>query len=293
MSEWLDRVKSHPINQRVENLIVSLDGISISPGDPPEIVSDIERLKNVAMFIQQCIDDLDPFLVPLQVLTQIDNSIQGIVTEINNYHSNRNRGHLVNANNHADKTLSHISQLVFPKNIVGLEFAKESLDSYRDASVNYLNEIENKRKEIENNVNILRARIDETINDISSQKTRLDNAIAEYQQQFSKMENARNEQFNEALNNQKQHFDENIKLFQEKIQVIIDYCKQSTDTQILENKNEFQDISGKLRIDALNVINLLEDYKDKAQNLLHVIGSTGMAGEYQKVADRAGKKTFG
>jgi hypothetical protein len=293
MSEWLDRIKNHKIYNNLQTLDSILNDISISEDDQPEIVTDIERLKNVSLFINRCLNNADPFLLSLQLINSINNSIKGMINEINNFKANRNRAHLVNANNNADAALSNNSiQLFMPNQLMVENYFEGSLNSYREASINYLKELENRRKKISSEFSSLENKINEVINEISNQKGRLDSAIIEYQQQFSQSENLRLEKFSEAQNNRNQKFEMELKEIEKNIQEIITDFEESSDKLQNDSKETFNSISVDLKSGGESITSILEEYRQKAQSLLHVIGSTGMAGEYQKVADNSQRSSI-
>ena len=289
MSEWLTRIIDHPVKQRLEQLQNILSETTITPEDPSEAITDLERLKRVAEFIRISVNQTDPFLVTPPILNPLDNPIQSIITEVTRFCSDRNRAHLVNANNHADTLLVHVSKLPLIPGDIGLETAQADVNSFRLNIKDFLSDLDIERKKLKDRLSGLDKRIEETSTEISAQKGRLDTAIAEYQQQFSQAENARRDQFTEAQNTRSQMLEQVTIEFKTKLQESLDDSKTRLTSHISNSESQLKELASSLDLNAKTTLKTLKEYRDKAQNLIHVIGSTGMAGEYQKVADKARK----
>jgi hypothetical protein len=269
-----------------------LNEISISPEDQIEAFGDIERLKEVINYIIFRLNKSDPLLVTTAVLDSIDNIISNISNEINAFKSNRNYNHLIYANNHANSALSKSLQLPLPREVLGADFGKDIFTNLRHATLEYLKKLNNERKRLNENLSLLSRRVDETIAEISNQKGRLDTAISEYQQQFSQAESNRQAQFTDAQNERNKLLDQQTIDYQKKIQENIEAFKKEVNEHISNSELKIGDISTSLTEKSQETLQELETYREQAQNLLHVIGSTGMAGEYQKVADKSRTDTI-
>lgn len=133
--------------------------------------------------------------------------------------------------------------------------------------------------------------VDSTIAEVTSQKGRLDTAIAEYQQQFSAAEGSRQQQAAETLKTHAQRLDQAIADAQKRLQDTTQDVSRRLDVALQDSFTRADEQRKQLERDSDESVSALKDMRSKAENLLHVIGSTGMAGEYQKAANAASRLT--
>src|SRR5690606_31034631 len=121
---------------------------------------------------------------------------------------------------------------------------------------------------------------------------RLDAAITEYQQQFSQAEGSRKEESNrlqsEATTAAKQALSES----QAEVAEMLRVSRESIDSTKKNQELSFDHLMSEFEDHGKQMIAALEGFRDKAQELLHVIGSTGMAGEFQKAATSAKRTSW-
>jgi hypothetical protein len=244
MTELSKKILDHPVGQSLVDLQSIFSEISISPEEPIEVIENLERLKEITSSIQIRIKQANPILMTppmLDSLSAIENSIQAIVIEVNQFRDDRDRGRLVTANSIADTALTSVYQLPPPPGIGDIEAIQEALNSFRLSALNYLKEIEDKRGTLNNRLSELSTNIDAATSSLSSkmdekntaisdqiasaesaastkidqvnekitaQETRLDNIIAKYQEQFLQAENDRLNKFMEDQSSRSQKFEQ-------------------------------------------------------------------------------------
>jgi len=325
MSEWAERILSNPLFQKLDMLKNMLDGISITPEDPPEVIEDFERLKEVTKFIELRIKQANPILITPPMLNNMDSSFQNMINEVNQFNNNKDRGHLTNANQHADHALQYSCQLPSLLSVNEIEAAQDAVTSFRLSALNYLKEMENKREETNNLLLELTQKIEDTksafskrveeenssfTNQIEGSKTtfaiqidqvnakilaqeaRLDNIIATYQEQFSQAESKRRDDFDEDQKTRSQKFEQIATDLQTKIQGSLDSFNTQTTGLISDSGKRFDGHFSALDAKAQKLLETLEEYRIKAEGILNVTGSAAMAGDYQKVANRARTDTY-
>jgi len=320
MSQWTTRIETHAVHATLDTLQNILNEITLGPTEPLEALADIERLKTVVCYFKDKLSSIDSQLLTPAGLNNVLGYIQNISNEVSAFAANRNRGHLVNANNHADSALQNTVNSLGLTIGLTVDSDSKSLTSFRETVYKYLNDLNSEKNRLSESFSSISNILSETKADISNQKSRLDTAISEYQQQFSRNENVRMEQFNEAQNVRNKKNEEAIEELRTKLQNMSDQFNdnqnsrsENFDTLTNELKTTFQSlldtstmelntlisnaesnlnqIASSLKDDTLNNITRIEEFRDKAQNLYHVMGSIGMAGEYQKVADSARRMT--
>jgi hypothetical protein len=255
----------------------------------------------------------DPLLLHPKPLGNIESHSRQIREAIAGFRSTRDRGNLETANSHSDSILASAAQLA----LAAAPDQSESVDAVkivRQRSEELLRALTKEEGRIRDQVTKLQVDVQSTVQEVTSQKGRLDKAIAEYQQQFSSAESARQSQATEALNTHSQRLDQTLTEAQKRLQESFQQADKRLDGAVTEGQAKLQNLlkSANDRTDSTlkeaadkasaqhasqqqsgqAVIDQLEDFREKAENLLHVIGSTGMAGEYQKVADSARLATF-
>lgn len=133
MSRWIYSFSNHAFNVTWEDLKTQLQKSEVDETITAS-VEELARLKKVIAFIDNALDSLEPELVPLSFLDNFNNQAAECRNEIKSYNSDKNIGHITNANNNADNLLSYIRPY-----LLSSEALKKSLLSAIRA---YTNEID-------------------------------------------------------------------------------------------------------------------------------------------------------
>lgn len=253
MSTWTERVVNHAVWQRIQEsqrIISEALGAATSQ----ETRTDLERVQTCIAFIEASLKGADPLLLTPGVLNTIEQNLVSCQNETRAYISNNNRQHLINANNNIDNAVTAAAQI--PRTTSGKEGeeAIKSIEQVRNSAELNLASLNKQGDELKQTLDKIRSQLDTLEPAINDQKQRLDKALATQQEQFSKAQDDRNKEFSRERN---------------------DLSTQS------------QDFANSLQTTANGTILELTSIRDKAQNLLHIIGNTGMAGEYAKTANNA------
>lgn len=287
MSKWGERVDGHPAIASLRALSSSVDEVAIDADFTPSAIEDLERIRSVLKYAETVIDSVDPELLPPAILNGLASPLGNLSSEFSAFKSDRNFGHLQNANSHLDALLPALLYLPSPMPGEQVEGIRETVISFRRSAGQYISAVERERDSSLAEVNQLKSKLDGMSSEIATQKARLDEAISSYQNQFSQAESARREEFNkqqlEIVANAKSAQQE----FAEELESALEDSRSELETIREQHKTEFATIKERTEASAAEHLEELRSFKLQAQNLLHVIGNTGMAGEFQKAANSA------
>ncbi|MEZ8573585.1 hypothetical protein AB6C82_01985 [Vibrio splendidus] len=108
MSRWIEVFENHAfqdvwkkIQEIKEEVIVDDETITTS-------VEEVARLSKVINFIDGLLDSCDPELIPASTWDNFHSQSNTCLQQINSYQTNRNIGHITNANNSLDNLLTYI-----------------------------------------------------------------------------------------------------------------------------------------------------------------------------------------
>jgi len=288
MGQWLDRYENHPVHgqiQTFEQLVVSTEKI-IDELEDSNAIESYERLKLILGVIKSKFDSTDPLLFPISSLNNINQQLQQVVAELNSFNSNRNVGHLTNANNHADNVLVNLSNIVIPVLPQDVEGIRESIASFRRSAGQFIRNLEIEHNELLAKHETLVQQLESITAEINTQKGRLDTAITQFQQQFSEAENRRREQFEQAKDKRKEDYEKLIGEIEESFNNDLGALTEKFHS-LLDKINESKDkIQSELTRSAEDIIKHIEKQKEKASELVTIITNSGMIGGYQDVANK-------
>ena len=131
MSRWTDAFNSFA-REKTDQLLELLQ--QVEPDDLSAInsVSELIRLKKVINYIDEVLNSLDPELVPIASWELFSAQVKTCLSEVTNYQSNRNIGHIQLANTNADNMLNYVRPYLIQKGKVKTVyeniFAKTQID---------------------------------------------------------------------------------------------------------------------------------------------------------------------
>lgn len=290
MNEWANRVLANGPLNRIKETRVLVAKTEPKPDEPAEISADVERLIHVIGTLEDRFQIVDALLLFPGPMPAFESHLQSIQSEVSAFQSNRNRGHLSNANTQADSLLAVAAQLGIPL-ATSSPIDSKAVEHTREQADKVLRSIRASERQLQQQVGKLNESVGSTIVEVTTQKSRLDTAIAEYQQQFSAAEGSRQQQAADALKTHAQRLDQAITDAQKRLQDATQDVSRRLDSTLQEAVSRADEQRKQLEDEANDAVDALETMRGKAENLLHVIGSTGMAGEYQKAANTAGALT--
>lgn len=199
-------------------------------------------------------------LTSTPALTSINSNLQNVVSEVTNFISNRNVGHLENA-------VSYIENNVLPhtwgfanigRNLPKKELA-ELLNSIDEQSQSFAMRLEAKRADIQSQLEQSAESLESLSEDLKAQQAAFDslakeqdNTLANLQSSFDEKEAARQSEFDSRI----KHYNENI-----------------------------DQIAHGLQENAETTISQLDSYRDQAARIVQSVGTIGITGNYKNIAD--------
>lgn len=286
MSKWQDRITNHPVMFTLEamrGIVESAQAVDV----PASTVDDIERIKQGFAYINQCVVGTDPNILPPGILNNIEKHLQNCLSEFSAFTSNKSQGHLDNANTHLDSALTHAFQLPAPLPLEQVESLKDAVTSFRRSAGQLLASLERDKERLASELHGANARLEALAGEIASQKGRVDSVISDQQQQFSASEGARREEFAKSQAEANAELKSAIEDRRNNFEALEEEVTAKFEAFAVSSKAEFTAILGQSESAAKAHLAELVGFRDQAQKLMQVIGSTGMAGEFQKAATSA------
>lgn len=216
MSRWIDNFSNHTFNATWEDLKTQLEKSEVDE----TIISNVEelaRLKKVIAFVDNALNNMEPELVPLSFLGDLNNQISECRNQISNFNSNKDMGYITNANAYADNLLSYVRPYLLTsgtlkKSLLG------AIQSYTNEIDKHLNKITDTEAEYKK-VQKFREEIEEYYNllFVNDEKESIEERIDIF------------------LNYAEEQYKEINKFFNE---TLVDEGHVSTKTQIIEAKKD-------------------------------------------------------
>lgn len=286
----VEQFEDHPVHASLEQIANSLSGLEEAASEDPttlELYAHVDAARRHAL---QALASCDPILVPTKTLDNINQQAQQIVQQLSNFTSNKNADHLKLASGHAESLTAQVRGIPVVLTADETDSLKDSIASFRKSAGQHLRYLEADVEKAESELSRMRQQVSETGQEIQSQKGRLDQAIAGFQEQFSKAEQERASQFTTSLKDRGDQFQKIHDEWRSKLANALEKHEGSFADLMKTAEGEHEEAVGKMKTAGEHLVNDLEGYKEEAEKLVHVIAATGMAGGYQSVADREGKR---
>lgn len=108
MSRWMQQFENHVFRLNWDLIKSLLIEAKVDDQSVITSVSELGRLKKVVSYIDGILGSLDPELVPLTTWDSFNQQASLCVGELSAYISNKNIGHIQNANTYADNLLTYV-----------------------------------------------------------------------------------------------------------------------------------------------------------------------------------------
>lgn len=296
MSEWDERYENHPLQSEVQTYDAILTEVEELASSDPKAVTQVNRLRQVHALLLKQLAAVDPVLVPFSTLKQLHSYVQQQRNELAQFRTNKNVGHLSNANTQADSVLVQLKNLNAVAAPADVEGIRDAVGSFRKSAGQYLRNIEGEYTSLQARLSELNAHIQKASEEVTVQKSRLDAAITQHQQQFSQAEEGRREKFSQveqeraerfsrALNQVEETTGRAVEDFQLQCETLLQEHNDSLKTVTSTAEKTTAELMASLRDSAAELLKSIEQQKKRAEDLVHVIADTGMVGGYQRVAN--------
>ena len=317
MSRWTERFETHPVSSGLSAFDDLVQRCREKAIDDPEALQTVERINQVLALLKARLDAADPTLVPKSLLDHLETRATVIRTGFEGYLAEGgSQSHLDTADSAGDELLLQVSQLIRVSRAEDVEAIRESVSGLRRSVGQHLSNLNDEAGESFQKLTQLQQGVDELAKVVESQKARLDTAIAEFQKQFSEEQSSRNATFLDSeskratahtqaaearaaevaqvISDSKARFDALFKQQQDSEAKRNEEYRQASETRDKEVSKLIEDAAAKLDTLLASQEQLygeyfdgLKHYKKRAEDLVHVIGNTGMVGGFQRVANQA------
>ncbi|OAI03721.1 hypothetical protein A1353_14335 [Methylomonas methanica] len=147
MSRWIDQFNSHPFQTIWLQLKDELHATKVDDETILTDVNELARLKKVVGYIDGMIQSIDPELVPVGTWDSFRDQATNCNQQIASFNSNRNIGHITNANSHAENLLTYIRPYMVVNGKIGIALQK-AIKGYADTIDEYGNSFRDKSHEL-------------------------------------------------------------------------------------------------------------------------------------------------
>jgi len=126
MSRWIQQFENHAFKPVWEEILDVTDEVLVDDETVVTSVEEIARFKKVVNYLNSLLEACDPELIPPSTWDNYHGQCNSCLQEIKSYQSNRNIGHITNANKHLDNLLTYIR----PYQVVAGKAAKSASASF-------------------------------------------------------------------------------------------------------------------------------------------------------------------
>jgi hypothetical protein len=288
MSQWTDRIRSHPVWQQLAALGPVLDQATAREGNDPAAVDAIERLRAVLALAGKRLAATDPFLTYPGPMDGLNSALQSAINEVQSYISNGNVGHLTNANSHADSVLGHLSTFIPVSFADDLVVLSEATSSYRNALERHLTDSASAVQGLRSDADALRSRLTELANEATAERQRVGALASEHQAQFSTAQETRNREFAEAQTARQDRYASLVGEYTQKLSEQAAEATRQTEATAAQSRQDLADLKEKYEQTAKQVLDEINAYKHQVEKLVGVIGNLGVTSGYLRAANTQG-----
>jgi len=155
MSRWIELFENHAFQVTWKEIQASRDELVVDDETVTTSVAELARLNKVITFVSGLLESCDPELIPESTWDNFYSQSNACLKQINSYQSNRNIGHITNANNNLDNLLTYIRpyQVVAGK---AAQSASASFVAYTKAINKSLSSFQEEANKILTHINTLK-----------------------------------------------------------------------------------------------------------------------------------------
>ncbi len=178
MSRWKAEFDQHPFQEIWSDLKNILINVNVDDQTISTSVEELARLRKVVGYIDSILLCLDVDLTPQSIWANFQTQATNCRSEVNNYLSNRNIAHIVQANQHADNLLSYVKPfLVLPEDAA--RSATRAVEEYSKAIGIFLSGFESQSKNIVIDLDEIKTKSVGYLKNIEKDKEKISDAVLE------------------------------------------------------------------------------------------------------------------
>lgn len=287
MRVWTDHIQSHAVWQQLETLGPLVDQALSREDVSLPASSGLIRIKTVVAFTGNRLSTADSTLIPPSLLDGLASSFQNATAEVQNFVTNGNDAHIVNANSHVDNALVNVAQIVVPLTSNDLTGLREVADAYRTQLESNLQTAKGALATFQAELSGLKERLTTLAADISAEKQQLSSLASEHQSQFSTAQETRSKDYLEAQTSRQDKFATLIADYAQKLTDQTAEFGRQRDALALLHKEDLASLSASYREKAVKLLEEIQAHRGQVEKLVGVIGNLGVTSGYQKAANEA------
>lgn len=217
-------------------------------------LDNIDRLNQASKFISSRLSKSSPILNPIAKLNNILKNVQASLNEVNQYSSNGNSGHLVNASNQIDAAITNTITLVILEEATATVSAKEAI-SFKKLAEQVIFDLQSDSEKSKQET----TKLADTINS-------LNNDLENLKGQLKSLENTASSKLDE---------------------VEARYKAEETEREAgyggaeEERKQQFSNLIKELNNSSDNLLTALTSKKEEAERIVQLVGNVGLTGNYK------------
>lgn len=218
----------------------------------------LDRVFEVARVVENLMAQTPSTLTSLSSLNNINSYLQQAFAELSSFKSNKNPGHVSNANSHAESTLSQMVGFAGGPNRITDDGLQRIVADMRARSHEAILALAAEKKTLSDEVDRLRAlvatqeaKLTDLSNTVDTQKKEATAVTAEVRTAYSATEKALRDEFDRALK-----------------------AMQAEHASFEEQS----------KVSATASLNALKSNEEDARRIVQVVGNIGVTGNYQKIA---------
>lgn len=291
MSQWDDKFKNHAIHATLDNLEERLSDETLKTDDL-SVLEHIDRIAQLKLYAETCLENLIPALVNLGHLNNTNSYIQSLISELNNYIANKNVAHLNNTSSYIDNAMAQLIALPMQSLPISKQSFTKSLLQFKSLAEESLSEIKESKDNLDATITTIsevaveqKSNLESLVSEIQSHSENIDTSLSSFTERFENTETDFTNKFDSTVSEIEEKYESYTQGFNSQLDDKIESTENILQEKIGEQKETFSAQLESQKTDAQSVLDVLEEKKEEASNLLQIIGNIGITGNYQNIAN--------
>ena len=175
-SRWTNEYAQHPFQTQWATLKTILASVEVDDQTVTTSVYELARLKRVVEYLDQILAHIDPELTPRSIWPNFLQQTEALMQQVNAYVSNKNIGHINNANENVDNLLTYVRPyMVLPSE--ALKALKGSAKTYVSELGSYIDAFRDKSLSTSEELAHAKEESTSSLSDIQSKAEKIDNYV--------------------------------------------------------------------------------------------------------------------
>ena len=320
MSQWIDRVRQHPVWAALGAVDPSIKAALERDSIAADIVDSLERLRTVVKYGDNRLSGTDPALVPPAAINNLVQQLNQMKAHIDSFTVSGDVSQIDAANEKADTFLANLNLIPGVATVGDLTAISEAAGAYRQTLEKHLGDALILQNDLLDRAAKIEAKITAIEATLNTEQQRLASLVTEQQSQFSAAQDKRGSefaasqaeylakytavsveqttQFSTDQDSRRTAFADLQRESQEKLSTLMaEYDKKLKDhDENFQTKEKLATEEHKANVEALNaqyvtqastILGQITKHKQDVESLVGVIGNLGVTSGYKKVADYA------